>query len=406
MWMLPYEGRHVPHAVIEVNQRCNITCAACYKDRFGLQKPLDEVKADVDLALSLRQLSSLSLAGGEPTLHPDLPEIIRYIRSKGIKVQMLSNGHALDPTLLDRCREAGLSELFLHVDGMQKRPDLPMDVTEAERNAFRSRLAKLVTDHGLRCSMVITLYRRQLADLPAVVDFVMQDPNVTRLLLTCYTDFHTIASGFSRTDVLGREYERPPVDRTLWMNAAEKLSEDVVSLEEVRTLLEDRFGMKPFGGVGSSLDPEAARWIFYYAFSIHGPGPRVRTLHLSPAFARLAERVYARARRKGRPYAFGDVLSGARAVLACLGYAVVSGSFTEACRVVGFLSSLLRPGTTIRHKSFTFQEGPRASEDGRVDYCRECPDATIRNGALVPVCMADILSPLPKASPAAAPVQA
>ncbi len=397
MWMLPYEGRHVPHVVVEVNQRCNITCAACYKDRFGLQKPLDEVRADIDLACSLRDLSALTLAGGEPTLHPDLPEIVRYVASKGIAPHILTNGHALDPALLGRLREAGLSELFVHVDGMQTRPDLPKEATEAERNAFRARIAKLVTDHGIRCSMIITLYKRHLGNLPEIVEFILRDPNVCRLLVTCYNDFHAIASGFSSTEVLGRTYERPPVERTVWMNAAEKLTGEAVTLGEVRSALADRFGMEPFGAVGSSLDPEAVRWIVYYAFSIHGS--RERTLALSPAFARIASRVYARARRKGKPYSFGGVPSGLRAVLACVAYAVATLSVREAWRVAGFLMNLLRPGTTIRHKGFTFQEGPRLTADGRIDYCRDCPDATIREGGLVPVCLSDILAPLPKGAP-------
>ena len=42
-------------------------------------------------------------------------------------------------------------------------------------------------------------------------------------------------------------------------------------------------------------------------------------------------------------------------------------------------------------------------EHGRVQFCWKCPDATIRNGRLVPVCMAGRLSPLGDHAPTAPP---
>jgi hypothetical protein len=41
-----------------------------------------------------------------------------------------------------------------------------------------------------------------------------------------------------------------------------------------------------------------------------------------------------------------------------------------------------------------FQEGPSERPDGTLDFCRDCPDATVRDGALVPICMADVERPV------------
>ena len=35
-------------------------------------------------------------------------------------------------------------------------------------------------------------------------------------------------------------------------------------------------------------------------------------------------------------------------------------------------------------------------EKGILQFCYHCPDATIRNGKLIPVCVADFISPLQK----------
>ena len=34
LFRMPYDGPDVPHVVIEVNQKCNISCKACYKDKL------------------------------------------------------------------------------------------------------------------------------------------------------------------------------------------------------------------------------------------------------------------------------------------------------------------------------------------------------------------------------------
>ncbi|MCU0662984.1 MAG: hypothetical protein MUC50_11740 [Myxococcota bacterium] len=41
-----------------------------------------------------------------------------------------------------------------------------------------------------------------------------------------------------------------------------------------------------------------------------------------------------------------------------------------------------------------FQQAPNALANGDYEHCRDCPDATVRNGKLVPVCLVDKLEPL------------
>ena len=52
-------------------------------------KPMALIKAEIDQISQARQLESMTLLGGEPTLHPELPEIIRYISQKGILPALL-----------------------------------------------------------------------------------------------------------------------------------------------------------------------------------------------------------------------------------------------------------------------------------------------------------------------------
>lgn len=394
-YRMPYSGRDVPHAVIEVNQKCNISCAACYKSKNNYTKPLEQVKQEVDLVTSLRNLNLVTLAGGEPTLHPDLPEIIRYIAAKGPLVQMLSNGYQLDGAQLDAYREAGLHGIFLHIDSMQRRPDAPGQRSERDLNALRQTIARRVRRHGLYCFLECTLYQQNLPELPEIVEFVLSTPECSRLLVTCFTDLATAASRLKRGEILGS-----PV--TPWVApkpgaTPEDSSRNAVDNAEVERLLARTLGMRPFAYLASNTRATEQRWIFYYSFVINLPGGERKVLHAPPSFGKLVELVYARTKKQGKAYSFGDIPDAARSVQMLLAHAVISLDPQVLLETMAFLAHLLKRGARLHHKSFNFQQGPNATPDGELEYCQDCPDATVRNGRLVPVCMVDLLSPLERA---------
>src|SRR3990167_7491505 len=62
-------AREVSHAVIEPNYSCNRRCTLCYNRYRDIVKPFDQVAAEVDQALTKRRLETISILGGEPTLH-------------------------------------------------------------------------------------------------------------------------------------------------------------------------------------------------------------------------------------------------------------------------------------------------------------------------------------------------
>lgn len=58
----------------------------------------------------------VTLSGGEPTLHPDLPEIIQAADELGLRATLVSNGATLTQPRLERLMRAGLGTLILSVD--------------------------------------------------------------------------------------------------------------------------------------------------------------------------------------------------------------------------------------------------------------------------------------------------
>src|SRR3989339_1510776 len=391
--LIPFIGRQVPHLVIEVNQKCNISCTACYKDRCNYTKPTKQIISEIDFALQRRDVTVITLAGGEPTLHPDLAEILKHGTSRGLKMQILTNGYELSDKQLQVYKEAGLQELFLHIDSMQNRPGIKSTSSEIELNELRKTLAQRVVAQGIMCSLVMTIYQQNKYQLIDVIKYASCDENITRGLFICCTDFNPIVQNFKRTQVLEETLQCQVGTGKEGISWDEDLSDKAVSAAEVAAILKDKLQMLPFGHIGSSLNEDDKRWYMYHVFSI---GPRdgsFKFLPLTPAFGKIAQYKYFMQRRNGEKYTFGKKMTPAKSVRLCLLAALVSLNPWEMLKTIFFLSNLLRTGAKIYYNDFTLQQPPNLTTEGTIEYCRACPDATVRNGKIIPVCMADFVSP-------------
>jgi MoaA/NifB/PqqE/SkfB family radical SAM enzyme len=82
---------------LELTGRCNLECVHCYADS-GPRRPLAEGMDTEDWLAALDQAAALGcrkvqFIGGEPTLHPGLPQLIRHARERGYEqVCVYTNG--------------------------------------------------------------------------------------------------------------------------------------------------------------------------------------------------------------------------------------------------------------------------------------------------------------------------
>lgn len=90
------------HVEMGITNKCNHNCEFCtlsWIDHGSKELDLEILKKTIK-EFSEVGVKSIYLAGeGEPTLHKDLPEIIRTASNLGIKVSMSTNGSALDSKL-------------------------------------------------------------------------------------------------------------------------------------------------------------------------------------------------------------------------------------------------------------------------------------------------------------------
>ena len=92
--LCPDHEQHSCLTVIEITDRCNLTCPTCYAGSspfYGRHRTLDEVKKMLDtIVRNEKEPDVVQLSGGEPTEHPDFFEILKYAKSLPIRHLMLN----------------------------------------------------------------------------------------------------------------------------------------------------------------------------------------------------------------------------------------------------------------------------------------------------------------------------
>ena len=98
---------------IQVIRRCNQRCRFCSNPDTEALLPVAECVALLD-DFRARSLGGVLLTGGEPTLHPDLPEVIGHAISRGIAPRVITNGQRLsERAYLATLFDAGLRHVHL-----------------------------------------------------------------------------------------------------------------------------------------------------------------------------------------------------------------------------------------------------------------------------------------------------
>ncbi|HSN76334.1 MAG TPA: radical SAM protein, partial [Anaerolineae bacterium] len=104
---------------IEVTNRCNLLCETCPRTYFT-REPLRSLTFDefVFVAEQFPEMQRAVLHGiGEPLLNRDLPQIIAYLKGRGVEVLFNSNGTLLTPAWQEALARSGLDEYRCSIDG-------------------------------------------------------------------------------------------------------------------------------------------------------------------------------------------------------------------------------------------------------------------------------------------------
>ncbi|MCZ6534533.1 MAG: radical SAM protein [Chloroflexi bacterium] len=201
--LCPEHKQHTCLALIEVNTACNLACPTCFANAGrGYNLSMEEVEGMLDSFVELEgRPEVVQFSGGEPTLHPQIIDMMRMAQDKGVRHVMLNtNGVRIardDRFLaqLDQVRPF----IYLQFDGLEDRTYRILrgeDLVETKLQALE-RLAEIDLDVILVPAIERGVNEHEIG---AVLKFGLEHPAVRGI-------------NFQPVTHVGRHQEFDPMDR-------------------------------------------------------------------------------------------------------------------------------------------------------------------------------------------------
>jgi tetraether lipid synthase len=177
--------QHSCLSVIEVTDRCNLTCPTCYamsSPHYGRHRTLEEIEQMLDIIVENEgQPDVVQLSGGEPTIHPQFFEILDIAKTKPIRHLMINtNGVRIAKDKEFTARLATYMpdfEVYLQFDSFKPEALERMrgkDLTDVRRQALEN-----LNEVNLSTTLVVTLQRGVNEDeMGAIIDYALKQPCV------------------------------------------------------------------------------------------------------------------------------------------------------------------------------------------------------------------------------------
>ena len=122
---LSADFNRAPFIVIwEVTRACDLKCVHCRAEAITMRHPLElTFKEGCRLIDQIREFGKplFVITGGDPLKRPDIYDLIKYGDKKGLRVALTPSGTQLmQPTVIKRFKDSGLSRLAVSLDGSCK----------------------------------------------------------------------------------------------------------------------------------------------------------------------------------------------------------------------------------------------------------------------------------------------
>jgi hypothetical protein len=350
-YRLPWTADDNPNGWIEPTTYCQLKCPGCYRgvDQKGHRSQhfdINELKTQVDSHIRERNIQTLSIAGGEPLLYPQLTELVKYASEKGIRTMIYTNGIALDEAYLIRLKEAGATQILIHIDKFQGRKGVKTFQDVIELQVKYCELFRQVGGINLGFIQPVTI--NCLQELPVLTDFFTANRDIISLVVfTLYRE------------ILWHHEEKPDIDTS-------------ITMEDLITHLQESGVFMPAAYLPSRVSKDNPTWVFSYSIGI-----RNRILGF------LNRNIYMRIQRKYYKYRQRHLFISRNYIVKRSGlfkYFFFHPIFRILVKKLSFSSE------SLYFQTYLVLRGPLKKDDSW-DLCDGCPDAMFYEGKLVPSCI-------------------
>lgn len=179
--LCPDHEQHSCLTIVEVTDRCNLTCPTCYagsSPTYGRHRTLEEIKKMMDAVVrNEKEPDVVQISGGEPTIHPQFFEILDYAKTLPIKHLMLNTNGIRIAKEKDFAKKlktyAPDFEIYLQFDSFE---DSVLQILRAaDLSKIRQQALANLNEVNLSTTLVVTLQKGlNDGEIGKVIDFALK----------------------------------------------------------------------------------------------------------------------------------------------------------------------------------------------------------------------------------------
>ncbi len=357
---------------LEPTAACNLSCDGCYrKNEKNSHKTMKMINEELDIFTRLRTCDGVSIAGGDPLMHPDIIEIVKSVKRRNLKPIINTNGLALTKELLRELKKAGVFGFTFHIDSKQGRPHWK-DKNELEINELRLHYAEMLAEEGgISCSFNSTVYEDSMQYIPGIVKWAQEHIDIVQVMVfilyravnNAQVDFYL---GPKKIDMNQLVYNEETTERT-----------DIKAEEVVELLRKNYPDFDPCAYLNGSEKPDSFKWL------LTGRLGRKNKIYgyVGSKGMEIMQTFYHLFNNKYLAYARPKDAHKGRSML-------LLSPFDKKLRKT-FFNYFKNPFNVFRklyYQSVMIIQPVDFLEDGSQNMCDGCPDITVWNGKLVWSC--------------------
>lgn len=198
----PNHEQHTCLGIIEILDRCNLNCSTCFASASNsYMLSLEKIEGMIDLLVKCEgDPEVLQISGGEPTLHPQLNEVIGYAQSKGIKyVEVNTNGVRLAGEEFAKKMAEARPYIYLQFDGFN--PETYKKIRGVDLSKIKLKAIENCENFGMPVTLVPTIVKGvNDHEMGEIIKFAIEEPIVK-------------AINFQPITAVGRNNGVDPLDR-------------------------------------------------------------------------------------------------------------------------------------------------------------------------------------------------
>lgn len=188
--LLQFSKDKKPVVVWNVTRRCNLKCIHCYAQSKDISYADELTTAEGKVLmddLAAFGVPVILFSGGEPLIHPDLPELAAYAVEKGMRAVISTNGTLITPEKARLLKEIGLSYVGISLDGMKEIHDR----FRGHQGAFQAALEGIRNCQkvGIKVGLRFTINKFNAGEIPDIFK-LLEDMSIPRV---CF--YHLVYAG-------------------------------------------------------------------------------------------------------------------------------------------------------------------------------------------------------------------